>query len=146
MTPEYAADGKICRMRLYPKRIAGDINYLSPDLPFEELRNVLNQLVPVNKRGVKRKPFGSTATGGPAAWTIYSYQEVTFTFVSAFSSFTTEDSAPLKKGDFVFPKSGTSSGRELGVPVPSDDDFLAVKTSHPEIVAIEWNGRKCVEK
>jgi hypothetical protein len=46
MTPEYAFDGQVCRMRLYPKRISADTNYLSQKLPFEELREVLNELVP----------------------------------------------------------------------------------------------------
>lgn len=73
MTPEYAVDGQVCRMRLYPKRHAGDTNYLSQKLPFEELREVLNRLIPIHKRGAKEPGFGATATGGPAAWTTFAY-------------------------------------------------------------------------
>src|SRR5437868_6430334 len=84
MTPEYTADGQVCQMRLYPKRISSDTNYLSKQLPFEELKEVLNQLVPLNARGVKKEPFGITATGGGAAWTTYTYEKVTFVFTSSF--------------------------------------------------------------
>ena len=35
MTPEYTGDGQVCRMRLYPKRVSGNTNYLSKELPFE---------------------------------------------------------------------------------------------------------------
>src|SRR5262245_56552801 len=80
MTPEFASDGQVCRMRFYPKRISGNTNYGAHDLPFSELRGVLNKLVPVETRGAKKQLFGATATGGGAAWTTYDYQNVTFDF------------------------------------------------------------------
>jgi len=54
MTPEYTADGQVCEMLLYPRRIAPDAINLSNKLPFDELQIVLNKLVPVNTRGVQR--------------------------------------------------------------------------------------------
>lgn len=42
MAPEYASDGQVCRMRFFPKRISANPNYGAHDLPFKELRNVLN--------------------------------------------------------------------------------------------------------
>jgi len=84
MTPEYAADGQFCRMRFYPKRISRNTNYGAHDLPFNELRGVLNELVPLETRGTKKQSFGATATGAGAAWTTYDYENVTFDFVSFF--------------------------------------------------------------
>ena len=80
MTADYAVDGQVCQMRLYPKRIAPDTNYLSKKLPFEELNAVLNRLVPSNDRGGEKESFGITATGGGALWTTYAYEKVTFVF------------------------------------------------------------------
>src|SRR5262245_49141946 len=84
MSPEYASDRQVCRMRFYPKRISGNTNYGAHDLPFNELRDVLNALVRVETRGPKKESFGATATGGGAAWTTYNYENVRFTFVSFF--------------------------------------------------------------
>lgn len=66
MTPEYGSDGQVCRMRFYPKRLSADTSYLGHDLPFNELRDVLNALVRVEARGAKSESFGATATGGGA--------------------------------------------------------------------------------
>ncbi len=124
MTPEYGDDGQVCKVRLYPKRIARNTNYLSKQLPFEELREALQSLVPLDKRGWKRQSFGVTATGGPAAWTTYPYERVTFIFVSSFSASTLVDSSPLIKGEYVFPTPELSAGGESESSTPSDNDFL----------------------
>ncbi len=84
MMPDYAPDGQVCGMRLVPKRIGPNTNYLTKQLPFEELKEVLNQLVPLDLRGPKKEPFGQTATGGGAAWTTHTYAKVTFIFTSSF--------------------------------------------------------------
>ena len=143
MTPEYATDGQVCRMRLYPKRIAVNINYISPELPFDELRNTLNRLVPVNQRGAKKQSFGVTATGGPSAWTTYAYDSVTFTFVSSFAPAKFADSPPLRKGDYVFPVQGNATKGSASLAL-SSDDFKISQPSATQIVIVKWNGRKCV--
>ena len=51
MTPEYGIDGEICQARLYPKRIAAKTDYLTKELPFQELIEVLNLLIPPAQRG-----------------------------------------------------------------------------------------------
>src|SRR5690348_2911339 len=92
----------------------------------------------------KKSRFGSTATGGPAAWTTYAYENVSFTFVSFLHSRSFEG-AVLKKGEYVFP---TPLGEYPSAPPPSDpgkDDFLQSATAPTEIVTISWVGRKCVE-
>jgi len=85
-------------MRFYPKRISANTNYGGHDLPFTELRDVLNALVRVETRGVKKESFGATATGGGSAWTVYDYENVTFTFVSFFPTMSF-DGVILKKGE-----------------------------------------------
>jgi len=140
MTPEYAPDGQVCRIRLYPKRISADTNYGWHDLPFNELRDVLNALVRVETRGAKKESFGATATGGNSAWTIYRYENVIFTFVSFFPM-TSFDGGVLKKGEYTFPAPETEP-----LPTessPSSNDFVQWKSPHTEIVTVTWNGRKC---
>ena len=112
MTPEYAENGSVCSMRLYPKRINQGINYVcnSCGLDFKELKVLLNQLVPPNTRGLQNESFGQTATGGPAAWTTYGYEKVTFTFDSPFGPIP-YDSSTLRKGEFVFFSALWASGR-----------------------------------
>src|SRR3982751_2267796 len=82
MTPEYGRDGHVCQMRLYPKRIAENTNYLGQTLQFEELRDVLNTMFPLEMRGPKQEGFGLTDVTSPVAWTTYAYRDVTFVFMS----------------------------------------------------------------
>lgn len=143
MTPEYANDGQVCRMRLYPKRIGGNTNYGSRELPFTELRDVLNSLVPVGTRGTKKESFGATATGGGAAWTNYEYEKVAFTFVSFFSS-GRFDGAVLRKGEYTFPSLPKEPARKDSN--ASAEDFVDAASSRTEIVTIRWTERKCVSQ
>jgi len=146
MTPEYAADRSVCFMRLYPKRIDQKTNYVcnSCGLDFKELKVLLNQLAPPNTRGLQNESFGQTATGGPAAWTTYGYEKVTFTFVSPFGPFA-YDPTTIRKGEFVF-------SVPLGPPekpklrLPTDDDFSSSLSAGDQIVTIRWNDRKCALK
>ena len=122
----------------------GNVNLASTSVPFAELRDVLNDLVPPGIRGAKKESFGSTATGGPAAWTTYAYENVSFTFVSFLNSRSFEG-AVLKKGEYVF---STPLGEYPSAPPPSDpgkDDFLQSAAAPTEFVTISWVGRKCVE-
>lgn len=140
MTPDYTADGEVCRMRLYPRHIAPTVNYLSPRLPFEELKKVLNQLIPLQGRGVKKSPFGSGATGGGAEWMTYSYEKVTVTFVSSFSV----DPESLKeRKPFVFTAEASPYVKQPETPAPSDDDFSPGQPPGAEIVTVNWINRKC---
>ena len=140
MTPDYASDGQICRMRLYTKRIGENTNYGTHNLPFNELRDFLNVLVPSETRGAKKESFGATATGGGAAWTTYGYESVTFTFTSFFSSRSFEGQT-LKRGEYVFPRlQNEPSSNESN---SSSNDFDHSSSMSIEIVTVRWNGRKC---
>lgn len=141
MTPEYASDGQVCRMRLYPKRVSANTNYGAHDLPFNELRDVLNALVPVETRGTKKRSFGATATGGGSAWTTYGYENVTFTFVSFFPARSFEG-VILKKGEYVFsPRESEPLPPESN---PSSNDFVEKLSPRTEIVTVGWNARNCM--
>lgn len=140
MTPEFASDGQVCRMRLYPKRVSDNTNYGARDLPFNELREVLNALVGLDTRGPKKESFGATATGGGAAWTTYDYENVTFTFVSFFPS-TRYQGVILKRGEYVFP-SRQSKPVATGSK-PSANDFVEWVSTRTEIVTITWTARSC---
>ena len=149
MTPDYASDGQVCRMRLYPKRVDAKITYVGAGLVFEELKNLLNSLAPPEQRGKKLKVnFGATATGGPAIWTTYPYENVNFTFSSAFRKDKYDGSSLLRRGGFVFTISpadlaNLSTVRESEF--PSADDFLPSQELTTEIVTISWSQRKCQE-
>ena len=143
MTPQYAADGQVCRMSFYPKRIGSDTNYVGATLQFHELRNLLNLIVPPEDRGLKAKlNFGVTATGGPAVWTTYPYQRVTFTFIGAFVK--SPDLPLLTQGEFVFTVPANANAQYEESSAPSKDDFSRIQVLKTEIVTLEWNDRKCV--
>ena len=143
MTPEYAADGRICSMRLYPKWSDQKTSYVcsSCKLNSEELKLLLNQLVPPGTRGLQNDSFGQTATGGPAAWTTYEYENVTFTFVSPFGP-RAYDPNILKKGEFTFSVSPEPAGNTRSR-VPTDDDFSSSLSGGAQIVIVRWTDRKC---
>jgi hypothetical protein len=143
MTPEFTADGQVCRVRLFPKRTDGRTNYLSDKLRSEEVANFLDALVPVGERGNKVPlNFGATVTGGGAAWTTYEYEKVTFTFISSFLP--SVDDPPLKKGEYTFSVVEPKAERGSESSAPAADDFNGRQREHAEIVTIDWNGRKCV--
>ena len=140
MTPSYTSEGQVCQMKLFPKRVGADTDYLSTQLPFEELKSILNLVVPPAARGLKRDAFGLTDTGGGMAWTTYPYEKVNFIF--AFRMRPGEGS--LKPSEsHSFPISAITSNRKPVKIPPSDDDFDNSQPANIEIVTIEWPGRKC---
>jgi len=144
MTPEYAIDGQVCRMRLYPKRVDGDTSFVGAMLQYAELRNLLNSLVPPNMRGLKSKVnFGATATGGPASWTTYPYEKVAFTFTSSFLPSKFAESPRLRRGEYRFQKPEGVEASDRETQMPTNDDFSASESTSIEIVTILWNDRRC---
>jgi hypothetical protein len=106
------------------------------------LRDLLNSLVPPNKRGLKTTlNFDGTATGGPAAWTTYPYEKVTFTFIAPAAKST--DSQLLRKGEFEFSIPATDYVVKREDFAPSANDFLRSESSSTEVVTVQWNDRKC---
>lgn len=139
MTPDFAADGQVCRVRLYPKHFNSETDYLSAELNFVELTSVLNKLVPLEQRGQKKDSFGLTDFGGGAAWTTYAYEKVTFVF--AFS-FRVDPSIKKQPESVSFPVDEVLARLPRKTP-PSLDDFAPSESSKIEIATILWNDRQC---
>ena len=139
MTPEYTPDGKVCMMWLHPRHFAPGTTFISPIIPFQELKRVLNQLVPLQTRGAKKEPFDTGAAGGGADWMTYAYENVKFSFVSSFRP------DPKTRQEYVFTIKPTDIPEkpEPKNSAPSDDDFSAIQLSRVEVATITWNGRPC---
>ena len=138
MTPEYGIDGQICRARLYPKRISFQTNYLSKELPFHELREVLNRLVPPAQRGTAKEFFGETELGGGMGWTTYTYENVSIVFIFAASI----DPQIIKRIESpTFPVEDLSVQRNQKI-LPSYRE-IPFSGDGVEIATINWTKRKC---
>jgi len=140
MKPDYAADGQVCRMRLYPKRPGEKTDSRSSQLLFPELVQFLNRMIPPHLRGSKRDGFGETTLGGGTAWTTYDYEDVSFSFIFVYKL------APdiLKKAETAV----LTGPDPEGLPVrkkapPSASDFDSSEKLPTEVVTIRWNHRAC---
>ena len=143
MTPDYSADGQVCQMRLYPKRIGPETNYLGSQLLFPELRQVLNQIAPPHLRGLKKDGFGLTDLGGGIAWTNYEYDNVSFTFISSYKL----DPDIIEKAESYVLRDPDPDVLPLPKKTaPSLDDFSGSQNSPTEIVTVRWNRRPCTMK
>ena len=138
MTPEYSMDGEICRARLYPRRIALKTDYLAKELPFQELIEVLNRLIPPAQRGYAKEFFGETEIGGGVGWTTYPYENVSIVFIFAVKI----DPQSLKRIESPtfpvenFPIQKNQKPRPSYREIPFSGDGI-------EIATITWTNRKC---
>jgi hypothetical protein len=142
MTPEYDADGRVCMMRLYSKRVAPGINYLDDGLDIDETLKFINELIPPDTRGKRKESFGTTSTGGGVAWTHFGYERAAFTFVSTF-----EFSKLLDRPDELLSpdwdeKSLAEARREEAL--RPDDELICERTGKPKVLEVRWADRKCV--
>ena len=138
MTPEFGINGEICRARLSPKRISNKTDHLSNELPFQELREVLNRLIPPGQRGSATEVFGDTELGGGVGWTTYSYENVSIVFL-----FTARIDPKIVK-DIEHPTFPVDD-----LPVQPNQKTLPSYRDIPftgegiEIATISWTKRKC---
>jgi len=140
MTPDYAEDGQVCRMRLYPRRLGPRTDYLGAQLLFPELTEVLNRVVPPELRGSKKDGFGQTSLGGGTAWTTYQYENVSFSFIFTYKL----PPDILEKAEAaVLTGPDSERFRASKKTSPSLKDFTASENLPTEIVAITWNHRPC---
>ncbi|HYG82491.1 MAG TPA: hypothetical protein VD861_18995 [Pyrinomonadaceae bacterium] len=145
MTPEYSADGQVCLMRLYPKRIAPGINYLDDGLDMAEVLKILNELIPLETRGNRKEFFGMTEMGGGVAWTRFNYERVTFTFVSPFEVV----GELLDRPDEVllpYPGEKAISEARRKEAMRPDDELIREYAGKPKVLEIRWLGRECVSQ
>ena len=138
MTPDYSDDGQVCRMRLYPRRLGVETDYLTAQLPFLELTRVLNEIVPPPMRGPKKDGFGLTSFGGGTAWTTYDYENISFAFIFSYKL----DPDVWKTAKPLMGPDPENLPRPKKTP-PSIDDFGSSQNSQTEIVTIIWNHRPC---
>ena len=143
MAPDYAADGQVCRMRLFPRRLGKERDYLGSELLFPELNEVLNQIVPLHSRGLKKGAFGQTSLGGGTAWTTYEYENVSFSFIFSYKL----DPNILEKAEAHVLTGPDPEGLPTRTKTPPTlDDFAGSENSRTEIVTINWNRRPCAVK
>jgi hypothetical protein len=118
MTPTFTADGQLCEMRLYPKRISSTTNYLGEDkLRHWELKDALDKLAPPETRGARTKFFGLTFLLGQMSETTFAYENVSFTFLASLH-FGTADSNPSKPAPAqAEPRKSTD---ELSIPTDAE--------------------------
>ena len=146
MTPEYAGDGRVCRMRLYPRRISGDAGVLAKELPFEDFNRAVEELVPPGSRGAKARPFvGGWTFGGGIMFADFEYENVTITF---WAGFRFDPEAFIKSEPFDLSEMGVDfpvdkSEAPARPPDKPEDEFLSYHKSRVELVTIRWNGRRC---
>lgn len=141
MSAVFAADGQVCQLVLYPQRVSGNTSHLGTTLVFDELASFLNSFVPPEHRGLQQEiNFGTTATGGPAAWTTYPYENVYFTFISAFGPLRYSESL-LRRGEFTFSIPYLPEP-QIQDRSPSIHDFS--RTDDAEIATVRWLQRTCV--
>ena len=143
MTADYTADGQVCQMKLFPKRVGPNTDYLSHQLPFQEVKFILNRLIPPMSRGEKGELFGYTDTGGGFAWTSYPYEKAVFVFTFPMRI----NKEALKQSEpFSFSVKEMSSYKKPVKTPPSDTDFDNSEPDKVEIVTIKWNGRQCADR
>ena len=140
MTPDFAADGQVCRMRFFPKRFDRNSVNLDKYLRFSELRWILNQVVPPSLRGDRKSWIALSNISGGRVDTNYEYEKVTFSFL--YSLRFTIDPESWKNSEFVLLDDFPVPESELPKPLPpSESDFD--KNTEAEFVTLQWNDRTC---
>lgn len=142
MAADYDADGRVCQMRFSPRRLDRRTPETNSHLPFPELKQVLNEMVPPRWRGFKNYGFGMTSFGGGRAWTTYGYDGVTFTFSFLYEP----DVDTLKNAEFRVLRGADDSAQASENKAPSSDDFDGSENLKIEIVMINWDLRPCAAR
>ena len=135
MTPEFAAAGQVCKMRLYPKRISATTNYLSDKLDYWELKDVLNQIAPAETRGKRTRLFGLTIFSGQMSDTIYSYENISFSFLASLN---------LRGLEFKKPEQSKTQPKPVKDEEKPNEELIVPRDA--EIVTIVWREQTCARK
>jgi hypothetical protein len=146
MTPTYGDNDQVCMMRLYPKLVSSDTNYLADKLDLDEALKFIGQLLPIETRGARKDLFGMSDLGGGVIWTSFNYDQVRFVFISTFKL----DKDPKRQLneanvglDFPIDKAAVAeSRRKEGL--ETDDALMRKYASNPKMLEIYWANRKCV--
>lgn len=140
MSAEYASDGQVCRMTLYPRRFSSTTNFLDNELPFDEFRSVIDAIIPVTTRGPQKEPFGdgSWTIGGGLRWATFVYERVTISYTAGFRVDTRLGMGEPVNLDDEIPKLEAK-------PKSAKEGFARYSDSTAELVIVRWNNRKCLE-
>ena len=144
MTPEFAADGQVCRMRFYPRHVAANTNIVARDLPLDNFRTAIEQLVPMSVRGARKNipEDVAWATGGGVIWAIFTFERVRIMYMNSFK---VDPDFKLVRGEFKFPLEDIPSEAELAAiaakPKPPETEF---RDSPVVMASVTWTDRKCV--
>lgn len=114
------------------------MDYLAKELPFQELSEVLNRLVPPARRGNAKEFFGETELGGGVGWTTYPYDNVSIVFIFAAKV----DPEMLKRVDSPTFRVEDYPVRQNQKSVPSYRE-IPFTGEGIEIAIINWTNRKC---
>jgi hypothetical protein len=147
MTPRYDAGGQLCTMRVYPKLVDTDTNYLDAKFETEEALKFINRLLPVNTRGARKDGFGRSDLGGGVIWTNFRYDNIAFVFISTFHLDSRAAAELLNRPDEVldFPidEKALAAFRQKEAMQP-DDDLIRKYAPNPKLLEIYWQHRQCV--
>ena len=147
MTPSYGADGQLCMMRVYPKLVDSGTSYPDAKFEMEEALKFINRLMPVSTRGARKDSFGVSMLGGGIAQTSFSYDFISFVFVSTFhlDSRTAADllNRPDEVIDFPIDEKALAAYRQKEALRP-DDDLMRERAPNPKLLAIYWENRQCI--
>jgi hypothetical protein len=135
MSVKYTSDGQACQMTLFPKRVSNDTVYLYCQLPFYELKRVLNDIAPQSERGNRGDWWGLSLFLGGFQNAVYDYEKVTIS-VKAGVSFSTN-----KK-----PEKNRLEENGQNDAIEEDEEFANPIFRKAEIVVIRWKDRECAEQ
>jgi hypothetical protein len=145
MSPTYDSKGQLCLMRVFPKTVSTDTNYLSPDLDIDETLRFINELVPVHTRGRREEGSGISDFGGGVVWTQFNFEHVRFVFVSSFRITKMPDKKDSDFGimdDFPFDEAAYQEYRRQEA-MKSDDQLIREHVHGARVLQITWANRKC---
>ena len=145
MTPTYDSQGQICRMRVVPKLVSEDTNYLSETLDMDETLRFINELVPVHTRGRREEGAGMSNLGGGVSWTEFNFEHVRFVFISSFrfTKLPAKDSEPfVLLDDFPVDEAAFGEYRRQEA-MKSDDQIIREYAQGRRVLDITWPNRKC---
>jgi len=145
MTPTYGADNQVCMMRLYPKLVSPDTNYLDAKLDLDEVLKFIDHLVPIDTRGARKDLFGMSDLGGGVIWTRFNYEQARFVFISTFRLDKVPEQANDSNVGLDFPIDNAELAefrrREA---LQTDDALMRKYVSNPKVLEVYWANRKCV--
>jgi hypothetical protein len=135
MSVKYTSDGQACQMTLFPKRVSNDTVYFYGQLPFYELKRVLNDIAPQSERGNRGDWWGLSLFLGGIENAIYDYEKVTIS-VKARARFSTNKE----------PEKNRLEEKGQNDAIEENEEFANPIFRKAEIVVISWKDRKCDEQ